>query len=378
MITIYKQTVLIALLLCNYITGERVYAEEYTKSETHTIQAEVTAVLAEKQSETGIGDIKKTEQTLEVKLLGGTNKGTTTTIENDYLPVSIGTGLFLYEHKEGDATYYELRDINRMPILIGFVLLFILVVLVFSGRQGLRSLLGLIGSFFVILYILIPSLLLGYPPIITSTFVATAILCIAIFFTHGFSRISVVAFIGTVLAVICTGVLAYIGVVLSHFTGLSAEESFYLDIQTKGALDFTGLLLGGIMIGVLGVLDDIAITQSAVVRELYESAPNLSKREVYTKAIRVGREHVGALVNTLALAYTGASLPLLLLFSSSKSSFYEIANQEIFATEIIRTISGSIGLVLTVPITTILAVYALRGYTKKTAGHTHHHVHTHA
>jgi uncharacterized membrane protein len=130
------------------------------------------------------------------------------------------------------------------------------------------------------------------------------------------------------------------------------------------------------MIGVLGVLDDIAITQSAVVRELYSSAPHLSKKEVYTKALRVGREHVGALVNTLALAYTGASLPLLLLLSSVNSSGFSVINQEIFATEIIRTVVGSIGLILTVPITTLLAVYFLKNYNGKVPQHSHEsHVH---
>jgi uncharacterized membrane protein len=125
------------------------------------------------------------------------------------------------------------------------------------------------------------------------------------------------------------------------------------------------------MIGVLGVIDDIAITQSAVVRELYHSAPHLSKREVYRKAIRVGRDHVGALVNTLALAYTGTSLPLLLLFFSTDSSMSDIINREVFATEIIRTVVGSIGLIMTVPITTFLAVYFLKDYKGRIDSSTH-------
>ncbi len=137
---------------------------------------------------------------------------------------------------------------------------------------------------------------------------------------------------------------------------------------------FAGLLLGGILIGVLGVLDDIAITQAAVVSELYGSAKHLSKKEIYMSALRVGKEHVGALVNTLALAYTGASLPLLLLFSTADASTSSIINQEIFATEIIRTIVGSIGLILTVPITTLLAVYFLKDYKGKVVGgHSHMH-----
>jgi uncharacterized membrane protein len=201
--------------------------------------------------------------------------------------------------------------------------------------------------------------------------VAATILFLAIYFTHGFNGVSTVAFSGTVFAVVLTGFLAYIGVSLAHFTGFATEEAFYLNLNTIGTLDFTGLLLGGIMIGVLGVLDDIAVTQAAVVRELYHSATYLSRKEVYKKALNVGKEHVGALVNTLALAYTGASLPLLLLFSSNDTSMSNVINQEIFATEIIRTVVGSIGLILTVPITTLLAVYLLKGYKGKIIPNSH-------
>ncbi len=126
------------------------------------------------------------------------------------------------------------------------------------------------------------------------------------------------------------------------------------------------------MIGILGVLDDISVTQAAVVSEIFDSAPHLSRGEVYKKAVRVGREHVGALVNTLALAYAGSSLPLLLLLSTSQTSFASTINMEVFATEIIGTTVGSIGLILTVPITTLLAVYFLKGHKPHGGVHCHH------
>ena len=133
-------------------------------------------------------------------------------------------------------------------------------------------------------------------------------------------------------------------------------------------------MLGAIIIGVLGVLDDIAVTQAAIVTELYGSNASLSRLEVYKKALRIGREHVGALVNTLVLAYTGASLPLLLHFYTASSSISSAINTELFATEIVRTIVGSIGLVLAVPIVTLLAVLYLKDYTPKNPhSHTHHH-----
>ena len=249
-------------------------------------------------------------------------------------------------------------------------------VILFGGWQGVRSLVALAGSFVAIFYILVPGLLQGWNPLLVSFAVASAILFGAIFFTHGFNRESIVAYGGTMLAVFLTGILAIIAVDMSDLSGFISDESVYLNFNTRGSLDFTGLLLGAIIIGVLGVLDDIAVTQAAIVSELYSSNPAMSTHEVYRRALRVGREHVGALVNTLILAYTGVSLPLLLYFHQSPLSFGSLVNAEIFATEIIRTIIGSIGLIMTVPIVTALAVYYLKGHTSKHI-HSHTHGHTH-
>lgn len=338
------------------------------------VKARVIEVLKkEKKEDPGTG-VQNTYQTIQVEVLEGDKKGQIITVENDFLELKAGGRLFLRHSIDGKdgREMYSVRDIDRRGAVLFFVALFIGVVLVFSGKQGVRSLTGLAGSFFVIFYVLVPSLLNGYPPVLTSIFIATIILFLAIYLTHGFNLISTVAFSGTVIAVILTGILAYLGVTFTHLTGFISDEAVYLNLNTKGTLDFAGLLLGGIMIGVLGVLDDIAVTQAAVVSELYNSASHLSKKEIYIKALRVGKEHVGALVNTLALAYTGASLPLILLFSTSDSSMSSIINQEIFVTEIVRTVVGSIGLILTVPITTMLAVYLLKGHK---GGHVHSHSH---
>ncbi len=357
----------------SFFNAPQIHANELIQDKTEIVKAKVLEVLSQNEEDVIGTDVKRINQNISIEILQGEQKGKVIEIENDYIVLSKGDKFFLYHSIDGlnGIESYSVRDVDRRPVIVFFIALFVAVVLLFLGKKGLRSLLGLAGSFFVILYVLIPSLLRGYPPILTSIVVATIILFLAIYFTHGFNRVSTVAFTGTVLAVIFTGILAYIGVTLAHFTGFVTEEAFYLNLNTRGTLDFTGLLLGGIMIGVLGVLDDIAITQSAIVRELYSSAPHLSKKEVYKKAIGVGKEHVGALVNTLALAYTGASLPLLLLFSSAGPTSFSIINQEIFATEIIRTIAGSIGLILTVPITTLLAVYLLRDYKGEVPSHSH-------
>lgn len=320
-------------------------------------------------------------QELKVELREGARKGEVVAVTNDFIKLAAGDHFFLsyVPASNGDPDSYVVIERDRRPVLIGFLLLFIVVILVFGKKQGLRSLLSLAGSLFMLAYVLIPSLLKGVNPMVASTVIATSILCIAIYFTHGFKKESTVAFLGTFIAVVITGIISVIAVKLCYFTGLGSEDAWYLSMGQQIPLNFQGLLLGGIMIGVLGVLDDIAVTQVSVVRELYSSAPHLTKAQIYKKALRVGQEHVGALVNTLALAYTGASLPLLMLISTPSAYPLSVTvNKELFAVEIIRTIVGSIGLVLTVPITTLLAVYMLEHYRGKEYDHEHHgHSHAH-
>jgi uncharacterized membrane protein len=162
-----------------------------------------------------------------------------------------------------------------------------------------------------------------------------------------------------ILTVSVTGALAYAAVYLTQLTGYANEEAIYLNFDTNGGIDFIGLLLGGIMIGLLGVLYDVAISQAISIEELFRIGPHLPRRHLYMRAIRIGREHIGALVNTLAIAYVGASLPLLLLFYTSHAEAAVTLNREVFSAEIIRVIIGSIGVVLAVPITTAIAALML-------------------
>ncbi|MDQ3014873.1 MAG: YibE/F family protein [bacterium] len=364
--------VLLSILFFPSVMGAQVLHQDIQE----TLRAKVVEVVSQERREVPGTDTISTYQTIRAEIIEGDKTGQIVTIENDYLVLKEGDKFFMNHIITINGNeMYSVRDIDRRAVIIGFIILFALVIVGFGGKQGLRSLLSLAASLFVVLYVLVPGLLNGYPPVLMSIAIAALILFFAIYFTHGFNRESTVAFIGTVTAVIMTGLLAYLGVYLARLSGLASDEAIFLNLSTRGNLDFSGLLLGAMIIGVLGVLDDIAVTQAAVVSELFNTDRTLSRKDVYKKAIRVGKEHVGALVNTLALAYTGASLPLLLLFSTSESSAGSIINLEIFATEIIRTIVGSIGLVLTVPITTLLAVYLLKNYTPK---HIHSHSHSHA
>ncbi len=317
--------------------------------------------------------IKQTIQSLTIEILEGPQKGQFRSIENDFLILKKGAR-FYFNHNisiEGKESYNIINVDRRIPLLF-LVTISIAAVIIFGRWQGVRSLIALAASFIAILFILIPGILNGWNPLLASFLVAGGILFAAIFFTHGFNRESGVAYTGTMIAVVLAGLFAVFAVHITKLSGFAAEESVYLNFNTGGTLNFTALLLGAFIIGFLGVLDDIAITQSAVVTELYDTNPNITRGEVYKRAMRIGREHVGALVNTLVLAYTGASLPLLLYFKLAPTGFGTTVNLEIFATEIVRIIVGSIGLILTVPIVTLLAVKFLKGYKSNHAHHHHH------
>jgi uncharacterized membrane protein len=271
---------------------------------------------------------------------------------------------------------YAVSDPYRLPTLELFGALFLICLFVFGGWQGLRGLISLIASVLFITYVLLPAILAGYPPLLVSIGVAAAIIIAGSYITHGINRTTTAAVAGMIATVIITSVLAYGGVHAAHLSGFTAEESTYLNFDTRGSIDFVGLLLGSLMIGFLGVLYDAAISQAIAVEELFAIGEGAERTLVFKRALRIGREHIGALVNILALVYVGASLPLLLLFkvASTQSPLITI-NQELFATEILRTLIGSIGLILAVPITTVLAVWMLHGRVKPHTGENvgHHH-----
>lgn len=323
---------------------------------------------------TGLDTEGKT-QTIKIEVISGKNKGETATFKNDYIQLQEGE-IFYARHQSNhlDGTnYWSVSDPYRLDILLWLTLTFIVLIFVFGGIQGVRGLASLIGSFFLIFYLLIPGIYGGYNAILVSIGVASLIIVVGSYITHGFNRTTSSAVIGMIITVILTGLAAYYVVHVTNLSGYSSEEAAYLTLNTRGAISMVGLLFGGIMIGLLGVLYDIAIGQAISIEELFRAGKHLTRREVYKRGIRIGREHIGALVNTLAIAYVGASLPLLLLIQSSTVDILFIINSEIFATEIVRILIGSIGLILAVPITTLIASYMLHGKVTGVGGEHHHH-----
>jgi uncharacterized membrane protein len=320
--------------------------------------------------------VEITEVVLKARITDGERKGEIVEIENDLYDAKVGQDYFVSNIKTFEGIeLYRLSEPDRLTGLYIIFVIFVLAVVAFGRGQGVRALLSLILSFCLIIFFLLPQMLNGASPVLISVITAVAILAFAIFTTHGFNKTSVAAFLGTSISTVVTGVFAYVSVKALVLTGFVNDEVTYLNLSTQGELNISGLLLGGIIIGALGVLDDIAITQASVVRELRHAAPHLSEKEIFTRALRVGREHVGALINTLALAYTGAALPLLLYFYGSQAPITEILNREVFTTEIVRTIAGSIGLILAVPITTWFSTFLFNSkrLSSLKEGDGHHH-----
>lgn len=317
-------------------------------------------------------------QNIEVRFIEGPQEGKEIEILNEF-DVELAKGDVIFVQHWIDVnqveTYvvFEVERSKGVAILFG---LFALLLIAFGGMQGFRALIALVGSILAIVYILVPAIFAGYSPILVSIGVATVVLSLALFFTHGFNKTALAAFLGTVMAVIATGLFAWFSIEFLNLSGVASEDEVYLNFNTGGTLDFVGLLLGAIIIGVLGALDDIAITQAATVRELYGANKNLPRKDAFVRAMRVGKEHVTALVNTLVLAYTGAALPLLLLFLQQGDKLH-LFNLEIFTTEIVRMIVGSIGLILAVPLTTLFAVWLLEKYRGDESATGHAHVHHH-
>ena len=317
---------------------------------------------------TGTG-ASTTVQELRIQLKGGEKAGEVVALENDLVILEKGDEIFVNRIVMIDGTeYFSFKDVERRAPLVFIILIFFALIIWLSGFQGLRAIFSLGLSIAAVIFLLVPALLAGYSPAWSSLVIAGVILSVTLFLTHGFKPRVVITFFGTFSAVFITCFMAWIWTEWMRFTGFSNDASVYLNFATSGQLDLAGLLLGSIIIGLLGVLDDVCITQASVVQQLRNANPNFGFKDLYSRAIQVGRDHVGSLVNTLALAYVGAALPMILLFAHSESSILILINQEVIASEILRIVVGSIGLVLAVPLTTLMAAW----YFKDKHVHTDH------
>lgn len=249
---------------------------------------------------------------------------------------------------------YFLLDFDRRVPLLALAVVFSLVVIALSRWRGFAALAGLAVSLLVLVRFVLPAILNGSDPLLVALVGGAAIMFLALYLAHGLNAATTTAVLGTLASLLLTGVLALLFVNITIFTGAGSEEATFLQISQQ-QVNLQGLLLASIVIGTLGVLDDVTVTQASAVWELQRANPEYGIGNLYRAGIRIGRDHIASAVNTLVLAYAGASLPLLIIFSVSDRALGNVLNTEIVAEEIVRTLVGSIGLVASVPITTGLA-----------------------
>nr|WP_106397592.1 YibE/F family protein [Actinocorallia populi] len=251
---------------------------------------------------------------------------------------------------------YQLSDHDRSNPLWIMVAAFALAIVAFGRLRGLTALLGLVITFALLTLFLLPAILEGHPPLLAAIVCAAAIILAVLYLTHGFTTTTSLAVIGTLASLSLTGLLAVLALDLAHLYGITDESSLYLDVSYQ--INTQGLLLASIIIGSLGVLDDVTVTQAATVRELARANPHYGFAALYRAAARVGRAHIASVVNTIVLAYAGASLPLLLLFQLGDQGTQQALTNPVVAQEIVRSVVGTLGLIAAVPLTTALAAFA--------------------
>jgi uncharacterized membrane protein len=294
-----------------------------------------------------------------VRLTDGDNKGQDIRLDVPVGPatIEVETGTKLVMSYVADAPpelQYQITDVQRSSPLIVLAVLFAIVVVAFGRKRGLSALAGLAVTFVVLARFVLPALLAGESPVPVALVGASVIMFVALYITHGFTVRTSVAVLGTLSSLLLTGLLASVFTAWGSITGLASEEANFLG-STQAQLDLRGLFLAGVVIGALGVLDDVTVTQTAAVWELRAANREYGVGQLYRAGVRIGRDHIASTVNTLVLAYAGASLPLLILFSVSGRGLADTLTSEIIAQEVVRALVGSIGLVASVPVTTMAA-----------------------
>lgn len=342
------------------------------EKDTETFEAKIIEVIKEKEIERE-NQTNSIQQNLQLKGLKGDWKGKifeyTGISQLDILSMNntryeVGDKVYVnwFKHIDGKDEFNIIGYVRRGYIyLLGII--FAIVIAIVGKKKGLRSLLSLMISFFIIIKFIVPGIINGHSPLGVSLIGSAFILGLIMYVTDGFNRKTHVAIVSVLFSLLITFILSLIFVGLTRLSGFSSEEaSFLFGMSQNKIIDFNGLLLAGILIGTLGVLDDAILSQVEVVDQIKKANPKLSNKEVIRVASKVGSSHLGAIVNTLFLTYAGASLPLLILFNVSDLNTLGIGyaiDNEFIATEIVRTVAGSIGLALSFPISIYLATYFL-------------------
>lgn len=353
---------LIAVVLYSSFAKVQLPGDGFSTIGSDTVRAEVVQIIEE--GEIDMGGHKQTYQIARVNILSGEYAGIPMEIDygrrqirsDDYL-LSVGDKVMVSISKTPDnvVNAYFVDYVRTTPIL-WLTGIFSAAIILISRWKGFRAILSMAFSLYIIIGYIIPHILIGEDPLLVSIIGSIILLGVTLYLTYGWNLKTHASVLSMILVLLLTGALSALFVVFTKLNGTGDENVMFLMQLMEAPINLRGLLLGGMIIGALGVLDDLVTTQASAVFELHHANPNFRFRDLYNSAMRIGQDHVAATVNTLVLAYAGASLPMLLMFSLARGDYGYLVNFSFIAEEIVRTLVGSLGLIAAVPLTTAIAI----------------------
>jgi uncharacterized membrane protein len=354
---------LIGVLTYTLLTQVQLPGDGFATFGADTVRAEVLQIIEEGQID--VGGNFQAYQIARVMILEGPYEGIPMEIDygrrqirpDDYL-LAPGDKILVSLTKTPDNVINAyFADYVRTTPILWLTALFAIAIIIISQWKGIRALISMAFSLYIIIGYIIPHILTGQDPLRVSIVGSALLLGVTLYLTYGWTLKTHASVISMVLALLLTGALSGLFVVFAKLNGSGDENVMFLMQLMETPINLRGLLLGGMIIGALGVLDDLVTTQASAVFELHHANPSLGFRGLYNAAMRIGQDHVAATVNTLVLAYAGASLPMLLMFSLGQGDYGYLINFSFIAEEIVRTLVGSLGLIAAVPITTTIAIF---------------------
>ncbi len=341
------------LIVLAFLTAFAVWPAETNAQEAETVRGEI--IVMEEESP-GF-------QRMEILIDQGEFSGETVTVEQtlsgnpaqDFY-YSTGDRVLVYiESEDGTITRSLVRELARDHYLMYLGIFFALSLVLIGGLKGIKTVISLAFTIFLIMQLLIPLILGGMPPVFTTIVIASIITVASVLLISGWNRKSAAAVLGTIGGVILAGVLASVMTRVTRLTGFGADDAQMLMYVPNTSFDFQGLLLAGMIIGAVGAVLDVGVSIASAVDEVKRSNPAATARQLIKSGMNLGRDIMGTMANTLILAYTGASMTLLLVLNAHNVSFNRVINMEAMATEIIRILAGSIGLIYAIPLTAVIA-----------------------
>jgi uncharacterized membrane protein len=357
---------LIGVLTYTLLTQVQLPGDGFATFGADTVRAEVLQIIEEGQID--LGGSFQTYQVARVNILEGPYEGIPMEIDygrrqvrpDDYLLEPGDRILVSLTKTQDNVINAYFADYVRTTPILWLTFIFAIAIILISQWKGIRALISMAFSLYIIIGYIIPHILIGEDPLRVSIVGSVMLLGVSLYLTYGWTLKTHAAVASMVLVLLLTGALSGLFVVFAKLNGTGDENVMFLMQLMETPINLRGLLLGGMIIGALGVLDDLVTTQASAVFELHHANPNLGFRGLYNAAMRIGQDHVAATVNTLVLAYAGASLPMMLMFSLGQGDYGYLVNFSFIAEEIVRTLVGSLGLIAAVPITTTIAIFLAR------------------